>query len=263
MIISEGNIFVIIFNKNKIMAQVMLDDGSGKVFFPISKYLISKYLFSEINLDTLLQKSEAKTVEYYDRITKATSIINKALVGELSCGQGLYNDLPRDMIMPFPKRIELAVRVSYKAVNYTKIMEYVKQYFFIKEKYEVIVLIYGENCPISQRYYKQLMDLNHFMHDLEIPIDYANHTDITALKIEKVCLQEHFGLSLHKIAKKDFFKLNNIETNYLTYRLSNLIADLIIYPRFWSRKTKLLYLKDYGDHYFPYTRNIKIDDILE
>jgi hypothetical protein len=50
--------------------------------------------------------------------------------------------------------------------------------------------------------------------------------------------------------------------NYLAYQLSNLIADLKIYPRFWSKKTKLLYLKEYSNDYFPFTRNIKIDNIL-
>lgn len=263
LIVSEGNIFSVIFKKNKITAQVFLDDGSGKIFFPISKYLISKYLFSELNLDALLQKSLTDTVEFYDHTTNTTSTIDKTLVGTLSCGLGLYNDFPRDMIMPFPKRIELAVRVCFKAVNYSKIMEYVRQYFYIKEKYEVIVLIYGNNCPISKRYYRQLMDLYHFLHDFEIPIDYAHHTDIVALKIERACLEKDFRLNLNEIAKKDIFKLNNVQMNYLAYRLSNLIADLILYPRFWTKKTKLLYLKDYGDHYFPYTRNIKIDDILE
>lgn len=263
MIISEGNIFVIIFNKNKIMAQVMLADGSGKVFFPISKYLISKYLFSEIDLDTLLKKSPTKTVEYYDRETKKTSTVDKTLVGELSCGPILYNDLSRSMILSFPERIELAVRISDMAVNYSEIWEYVKQYFSLKEKYEVITLIYGDNCPISERYYRQLMDLNHFLHDFEIPIDFVHHTDIVAMEIEKACLEKDFGLSLYTIAKRNIFKLNHIEMNYLAYRLSNLIADLKIYPRFWSKKTKMLYLKEYGDHYFSYTRNIVIDDVLK
>lgn len=263
MIISEGNIFVLIFKKNKIMAQARLDDGTGKVFFPTTKYQISKYLYSEINLDTLLQKSPADKVEFYDHTKNTTSIIDKTLVGKLSCGQALYNDFPRDMIMSFPKRVELAVQVNPEYLDYKKIMEYVRQYFYIKEKYEVIVLIYGDKCPISERYYRQLMDLNHLLHDFEIPIDYVHHTDIVAMEIEKACLEKDFGLSLHKIAKKDFFRLSNIETNYLAYRLSNLIADLKIYPKFWSKKTKLLYLKDYGDHYFQYTRNIVIDDVLE
>lgn len=263
MIVSEGNIFLLIFKKNKIIAEIMLNDGSGKIIFPVSKYQISKYLFSELTINGLLAKSLSKTVEYYDRETKTTTIIDKSLVGELSCGPILYNDLSRDMIMSFPERIELAALVSYSAVNYDKIMEYVRQYFYLKEKYEVIVLIYGENCPISQRYYKQLIDLNHFMHDFEIPIDYAHPKDIVALKIERASLENDYNLYLDKIAKKDIFKLSNIEMNYLAYRLSNLIADLKIYPRFWTKRIKLLYLKDYANDYFPYTRNITIDDILE
>ena len=41
----EGNILVIFFEKNKITAQALLEDGTGKVFFEIKKFEIIKVKF--------------------------------------------------------------------------------------------------------------------------------------------------------------------------------------------------------------------------
>lgn len=259
----EGDILVINFGKNKITAQAMLDDGSGKISFKIQKFEIIKYLHSDITIDDLIQKSSIIDVELYDYKTKSWSTINKNLIGQLACGNSLYNNLPFELKMPFPKRIELAVESNYIALDFKKVMEMVKNYFYLQEKLQLLSLTFGENYSITKKCKKQFVDIRHVLLEYEIPIEFANNNEIQVLGIDQVCLEKECGLNLVKIIKKDIDKVTNKEMNYLVYRLSDLIADLNQNPRFWSQKAKKKYIQEYSDHYFTFKRNIIIEDVLK
>ncbi len=259
----EGDILVIYFSKNKITAQALLDDGSGKISFEIQKFEIIKYLHSDITIDDLIQKSSIVDVELYDYKTKLRSTIDKNLIGQLACGNSLYNNLPFELKMSFPKRIELAVRANYLALDFKKAMEMVKNYFYLQEKLQLLSLTFGDNNATTKKCKKQFVDLRHNLLEFEIPIEFANYNEIQNLGIKQVCLEKECNLDLIKIVKKDIDKVTNKEMNYLVYRLSDLIADLNKNPRFWNKKAKNKYIQEYSDHYFPFKRNIVIDDVLK
>lgn len=259
----EGDIFAIHFHKNKTTGQALLEDGSGKITFTIQKFEIIKYLFSEITLEDIIQKSSIKEVELYHYNTRSTSTINKKTVGELACGKSLFNDLPNPMKLNFKKRVELAVRANFAALDFQKIWHLVKHCFLLKEKYELLVFTFGENHSVAEKCKKQYIDLRNFLSENEIPIEFVNKDEIESLKLEKADLDVECGLNLHKIGQKDIMDITNIEMNYLVYHLSDLIADLRYSPRFWTKKAKLKYIKEYQDHYIPFKRQITIDAILK
>lgn len=257
----DGDIFKINFKKNKITAQALLKNGEGKIIFDVSKFSIIQYLHSGITLKGLLEKS--KQIEFYDFATRSISTINKMNVGNLSCGDDLYNDLSSDMILSFPKRIELAVRASHIDSEYAKMLELVRQYFYLREKLEFLSLTFSKKkIEITHSCYQAMIDLRHFLIESEIPILFASERDIKFLNVDKLDLKKECGLCLKKIGSKDLFELTNIETNYLVYHLSDLVADLNKRPRFWNKATKMEYLKNYGDHYIPFKRDLIINDIL-
>lgn len=259
----EGDILVIFFEKNNITAQALLDDGTGKILFDINKSSIIKYLNNEIKLKNLLEKSLSKTVEFYDFNSKLSSKINKKDVGKLSCEEDYYINLPLEMILPFEKRIELAVKVNYIALDFKKIMDLVKHYYYLKEKTQLLYLTFGDNNPIKKKCEKQLNDLKNYFIDMEIPFEFVSEHEIPRLNINKVCLINEFGIDIIKLLKKDINKITNKEMNILVYNLSDLIADLNKTPRFWNKKAKSKYIQEYKDHYYPIKRNIVINDILK
>lgn len=259
----EGDILVIYFSKNKITAQALLDDGSGKISFEIQKFEIIKYLHSELTLEELIQKSSVKEVQFYDYSSKSKSIICKKIIGKLACGTSLYNNLPLELKMSFPKRIELAVMANYIALDFKKVMEMIKDYFYLQEKLQLLSLTFGDNNVTTKKCKKQFVDIRHTLLEFEIPVEFANSNEIQNLGIKQVCLKKECGLDLIKIVKKDIDKVTNKEMNYLVYRLSDLIADLNKNPRFWNQKAKNKYIQEYSDHYFPFKRNVVIDDVLK
>ena len=121
LINSEGNIFVIHFKDKEIIAEILLEDGTGKISFEINKSSIIKYINNEITLNDLLEKSPKKKVQFYNYNSKSISRINKNQVGKLSCGDEYYINLPLEMKLSFEKRIELAVRANYIALDLKKI----------------------------------------------------------------------------------------------------------------------------------------------
>ena len=258
----EGDILSIFFEKNKITAQALLDDGSGKVFFNIKKFEIIKYLHSVLTLEQLIKKSSIKEVEIYDYSTKSKSTISKKLIGQLACGNSKFNNLPWEMKMPFAKRIELAVRANHTTLSFKKVMEIIKHYFYLREKYELLTMTYNNNHPVIKQCTKQLSETRDYLFQIEIPLEFIHPKEIEQLRLEKVNLEEECGLNLFKIGQKDINEVTNKEMNYLVYRLSDLIVDLNQSPRFWNQKAKLKYIEEYKDHYYSFKRNIIIDNIL-
>ncbi|MBC5836016.1 hypothetical protein G6N05_14105 [Flavobacterium sp. F372] len=259
----EGDIFVIHFKNNKITAEVLLDDGSGKISFIINKLSILKYLHNEIKLNDLLEKSSVIRVKLYDYNTKSTSQIVKKQVGKLSCGDEFYDNLPEGMKLTFEKRVELAVRACHVTLDLEKIMIMIKDYYFLREKVQLLYLTFGKNNKVKKQYQKELDDLINFFVDKKIPFDFISYDEIGRLNIDKVCLKNDCNLDLFKIGHKDLNNVSNREMNYLVYHLSNLIADLNKTPRFWSKKAKNKYIEEYKDHYYPFKRNIVINNILK
>lgn len=262
LINSEGDIFVVYFKNKKIIAKVLLEDGSGKISFEIQKFLIIKYLNNEIKLNYILEKSFTKTVDLYNYKTKSTSQIIKKRVGRLSCGDDYYVNLPEGMIMSFDKRVELAVRVNHLVLDFEKIMKEVRNYYFLKEKNELLYFTFGDNNPLKIKYEKQLEIARNYLESIDVPFIFASYDEVKKLNLNKVCLKE-CGLSLEKIVRKNLNSITNREFNYMVYRLSDLIVDLNRNSRFWSKKAKNKYIFEYKDHYYSYKRNIVIDDILK
>lgn len=257
----EGVIFSITFKKNVVIGEVLLEDGSGKIIFDITKFSIIQYLHSGITLKDFVRKS--KNHKLYNNVTKSISVISKNNIGKISCEDDFYNDLPRDMIMPFPKRVELAVKANHIYLDYNKIMKMVRLFFYLNEKNEFLRLTFRNKYKdVKERCYKALIDLRHFLVESEMPILFASNRDIKDLSIEKINLEEECSLSLVKIGSKDIFQLSNIETNYLVYHLSDLVADLNHKPRFWDKAAKMTYLEEYRDHYVPFKRDLIVNDIL-
>ena len=259
----EGNIFVIYLKNKEIMAEILLEDGTGKISFKINKFSIIKYLNNDIKLNDILDKSSLKTVELYNYSTKSILQINKKQVGKLSCGDEYYTNLVDGMKLSFEKRIELAVRVNYIPLDYKKIMDLVKHYYFLKEKLDLLYFTFGDHNFTKKQCEKQLNDLKHYFIDIEIPFEFVSTDEIEKLNIDKVCLKEDCNFDLIKIGKKDINNITNKEMNYMVYRLSDLIANLNNKPRFWSKRAKNKYIEEYKDHYYPFKRNIVIDDILK
>jgi hypothetical protein len=259
----EGNILVFFFEKNKITAQALLDDGTGKVFFEIKKFEIKKYLHSDLKLDELLQKSSITNVEIYDYQTKLKSIICKKNIGKLACGDSYFNDIPYEMKLCFRKRIELSIRISNIALNFEKIMELILHYYFLKEKSKFLYFTFGAKNPITMQNQKQLDDVGSCLIEMEIPFEFVCYDEIKKLNIAKACLKEDCNIEINKIAGKNIYDLTNKEMNYLVYQLSNILINLNKYPRFWTKNNKNEYLKEYKDHYYKFRRNILIDDILK
>lgn len=258
----EGDILVIFFEKNKITAQALLDDGTGKVFFEIKKFEIIQYLHNDLKLDELIQKSSITNVEIYHYQTKLKSIICKKNIGKLACGDSFYNDIPFEMKMPFQKRIELSVRVSHIEMDYEKIMNLILHYYFLKEKSKFLFFTLGQKNTITKKNQKQLDDLGDFFYESEIPYEFVCYADIEKLNIAKACLNEE-SFDLNKIAGKEIDKISNKEFNYLVYHLSDIIINLNKYPRFWSKKNKYEYIREYKNHYYQFKRNLVINNILK
>ncbi len=263
LINSEGNIFVVYFKNKEIIAEIHLQDGSGKILFNINKFSIIKYLHNELKLNDLLEKSSIKTVQLYNYSTKSMSQICKKQVGKLACGDEFYDNLPEGMKMTFEKRVELAVRACHVTLELEKIMIMLKDYYYLREKIQLLYLTFGNNYKIKKQYQKQLDDLINFFLEKKIPFDFINYDEIGRLNINKVCLKNDCNFDLFEIGNKDLNKVTNKEMNYLVYHLSDLIADLNKTPRFWSKKAKNKYIEEYKDHYYPFKRNLVIDDILK
>lgn len=259
----EGDIFVIYIKNNKITAEILLDDGSGKISFIIKKLSILKYLHNEIKLNDLLEESSVIRVELYDYKTKSTSQIVKKQVGKLSCGDELYDNLPEGMKLSFEKRVELAVRVCHVTLDIEKIMIMIKDYYYFREKIQLLHLTFGNNYKIKNQYQQQLDDLINFFIEKKIPFDYISFDEIQNLNINKVNLKEDCNFDINKIILKEIHKITNKEMNYLVYLLSGLIADLNKTPRFWNKKAKNKYIQEYKDHYYTFKRSIVIDNILK
>lgn len=259
----EGDILVIKFDKNKITAQALLDDGSGKISFEIQKFEIIKYLHSYLTLHDLIQQSSITDVELYDYQTKSKSKISKQLIGTLTCGNSLFNNLPLGMKMPFAERIELAVRANYLALNFNKIMEMVMHYFYLNEKILFLSYTFGKNNSIKQRSEKQLNELKKYLNEIEIPFEFGEYDEIRSLGIKEICLKDEFGLDHIEIVQKDLKSITDIEMNYLVYKISDVIVDINEKPKFWIKKQKKKYLKEFKNDYYPFKRNILIDDILK
>lgn len=257
----EGDMLIFFFEKNKITAQALLDDGTGKVFFEIKNFEIIQYLHNDLKLDELIQKSSITNIELYDYQTKTKSTINKKLVSKLACGDSFYNDIPFEMKMPFQKRIELSVRASHIEMDYEKIMNLVMHYYFLKEKSKFLYFTFGAKNPLTMHNQKQLDDLGNFLYESEIAFEYVCYADLEKLNISKACLEEE-SFDLNKIVGKEIEKISNKEFNYLVYHLSDIIINLNKYPRFWSKKNKNEYLKEFKDDYYKFKRNIVIDDVL-
>lgn len=259
----ESDILVIKFDKNKITAQALLDDGSGKISFEIQKFEIIKYLHSDLTLNQLLQRSSITNVELYDYKTKSKSKISKQLIGTLTCGNSLFNNLPLGMKMPFAERIELAVRANYLALNFNKIMEMVKYYYYLNEKLLFLRYTFGEKNIFKLRCEKQLEDIRQNLIELEIPFEFGDYDEIQKLGIKEICLKNELGLDHVEIIQKDLKSITDIEMNYLVYKISDVIVDINEKPKFWIKKQKKKYLKEFKNDYYPFKRNILIDDILK
>ncbi len=143
-------------------------------------------------------------------------------------------------------------------------METIKHYFYLREKYELLIMTYSNDNPVLKKCTKQLGETRDYLFQIEMPFEFIHPKEIEQLRLEKVSLKEECGMDLFKIVgEKDILEISSREMNYLVYRLSDLIVDLNQSPRFWTKKAKLKYVEEYKDHYYTFKRNIVISDILK
>lgn len=266
LINSEGNIFDICFENEKITAKVLLEDGSGKISFEIDSHLILEYLNNEINLNDLLQESKIKTVELYDYKTKSILQINRELVSKLACGDEYYTNLYEGMKLPFVKRIELAVRANSISLDLKKIMNMIKHYYYLKQKMELLYYTFGNDNPAKIKCEKQLKDIRQHFMLIDIPLLFVSCEEIEKLNIKKICLKKDFNFDIKLIkerGEKDINNLTNKEMNYLAYHRSNSIVNLNRNPHFWSKKARNEYIHEHKANYSSFKAFIVIDNIFK
>lgn len=259
LINSEGDIFVINFKNEKIIAKALLEGGKGKITFEVDKLLVNEFLNNKIKLKILLDNSSTKTVEYLDYETNSTSNVNKELVGELSCGDEYYFNIPEGMIMSYEKRIELAIRTNKLKLDFNEMMNRIRNYFYIKKKNELVYNIFGSKNPILIEYEKEWCKERQHFEDIDIPVLHICHNEGERLNTKKVCLKEDFNLDIKEISEKKIIDLTREEINYLSYYRVNFHIDLARNPNFWTEEAKKQIIQNWVDDYSPFRGYVSTD----